>query len=50
MKYRLWFFVVLAMCLLLVCSTFYTGDVAAWLSDCAVSVGVIYLIIKNRNK
>lgn len=51
MENKIWIIIVIAMCLLLaVSSMFIVDDFASWLSNCAISIGIIYLIIQNRNK
>lgn len=51
MRNRIWIIIVIVMCLLLaVSSRCIVEDFASWISNCAISIGIIYLIIQNRNK
>lgn len=51
MRNKIWIIIVIVMCLLLLLSSrFIVDDFASWLSNCAISIGIIYLIIQNRNK
>ncbi len=48
---KIWIIIVVVMCLLMaVSSRFIVEDFASWLSNCAICIGIIYLIIQNRNK
>ncbi len=48
---KIWLVVIILMVLVLACSSiFVLDDIATWMADWAIALGVIYLIVKNRNK
>jgi len=47
---HMWIVVILIMCVCLYCSLTSVDEVSVFFSGLAPTVGIIYLIIKNRNK
>ncbi len=51
MRDKIWLIVIILMVLVLACSfIFVYEDLATWMADWAIALGIIYLIVKNRNK
>ncbi len=51
MRDKVWIFVVIIMLVLLFGSSrAISEDFASWLSNWAIAIGLIYIIVKNRNK
>lgn len=51
MKYNIWLIVVIAMCILLAFA-FILGEqhFSTWMIGASIDIGLIYIIVKNRNK
>lgn len=47
---HMWIVVILIMCVCLYCSLTSVDEVSVFFAGLAPTVGIIYLIIKNRNK